>query len=299
MKVVDKVGTIRAMKLQEANYLCKDYLQVWHNLDENLCCDSRSSLDPNLPVDRECRFRMAGWCYQVVDFCEFNRDTVAISMNYLDRFMSTDEGMKARKDLKLFQLAGMACLYTAIKVHEQQALEPKVISELSRGIYTEKQITDMERQILESIEWRMNPPTPLSFIQSFLYIIPDYAKKGLDHEAVTEIAKYQSQLAVVDSYFLSCSPSSIAIAAIANAAKGIRSTRLCEPLQLISKAFGIDMNSQDFMNCCDRLWNALHDLPQSLSSKLIPQSSTVSKAIGSIITGADRSPRGVTSYISR
>lgn len=283
MKVTDIICTIRSMKRQEASYLSEDYIQILEDRHDN-----------ESAIDRECRFRMVGWCYQVVDFCEFSRDTVAISINFLDRFMSTFSGYHARRDRRTFQLAAMTCLYTAIKIHEQQALEPKVISDLSRGTYTEKEITDMEREILEAMKWRMNPPTPLSFIVAFLSIIPENVMKEIDREAVTETAKYQTQLAVLDYYFLSCSPSSIAIAALVNAAQGMKSNQFYKTLQTISKAFGMDINSHDAIECRNRLWVALHELPHSLSSKLIPPSSTVSKTIGSTIIGG-HSPRTVIS----
>mmetsp|Transcript_27578 Transcript_27578/g.40731 ORF Transcript_27578/g.40731 Transcript_27578/m.40731 type:complete len:297 (+) Transcript_27578:163-1053(+) len=293
MKAKEIIYTIRAMKSQEAGYLSEDYLQMLQDRHENHFKNS-NALDPGEPaVDKECRFRMVGWCYQVVDFCEFSRDTVAISINYLDRFMSTFAGCHARTDRRTFQLAAMTCLYTAIKIHEPQALEPKVISELSRGSYTEEEITDMEREILEAMQWRMNPPTPLSFIQAFLSIIPDNVMKEIDREAVTETAKYQTQLAVLDYHFLSCSPSSIAIAALVNAAQGMKNEHFDKTLQTISKALRMDINSQDDIKCRNRLWGALHELPHSLSNKLIPQSSTVSKTIGSTIVG--HSPRAIIS----
>jgi Cyclin, N-terminal domain len=124
------------------------------------------------PVSVECRNLMVSWCYQVVDYCRFRRETVEIAISYLDRFCCTALGESARRDRKIYQLAAMTCLYTACKIHEPEAMDPKLVSNLSRGAYSSKEVEEMESTIVEALQWRLNPPTSLSFVRQLLDLIP-------------------------------------------------------------------------------------------------------------------------------
>ena len=97
--------------------------------------------DSSSHVDEICRFKMCEWSFQIVDFCKFHRESVDIAMNYLDRFLLTKVGQAALQDRNVYQLVAMTCLYSAIKIHERQALSPAVVSQLSRGVYTAEQAT--------------------------------------------------------------------------------------------------------------------------------------------------------------
>ena len=219
MDFQDIISTVEVMRMQEeTGYRCKDYLHQQEPQLASVHVAQSATIIPSAPVDADCRFKMAQWCYQVVEFCKFNAETVAISMNYLDRYLSTPVGRHCLTDRKTFQLAAMVCLYTAVKIHEPEAMEPKVVAGLSRGAYTEQQVTDMEVSILTAIQWRMNPPTALSFAHSFLALLS--AKNILtdsEKDAVFELAKFQTEAAVNEYELTTVCPSTIALAAVLNA----------------------------------------------------------------------------------
>ena len=78
---------------------------------------------------------MAKWCCEIADFCKYKRETVAIAMNCLDRFMSTPVGHQILLDRNAYQLASMTALYSAVKIHEQEAMDPNLVSSrLRRGV---------------------------------------------------------------------------------------------------------------------------------------------------------------------
>lgn len=290
MTALEVLSTIRAMKRQEKRYVSKDYLKNWQfEIDHDQSKVAPGRFDP---VNKECRFRMVGWCYQVVDFCKFSRDTVAIAMNYLDRFLSTTVGTSTTSDRRSFQLAVLACLYTAIKTHEPQALEPKAISDLSRGNYTELEVTEMEFKILTALRWHLNPPTPLSFTQLFLSIIPEKFMTEKERSIVLETAKYQTEVAVEDYSFVSYNPSCIALASIANGLKGRNNEKVYKLMLTLSNALGFDMYSESFILCKDTLWVALNKLSEHQRNQLNQDSSTVPKAIESTNAGTG-SPRSI------
>jgi len=167
-------------------------------------------------MDEDCRSKMVEWCYKVVDFCKYNRETVSITMSYFDRFLATPRGLLLCSDLKTFQLACMTCLYTAIKVHEPEAMQPEAISKLSQGIYSAEEVEAMELEIIKALEWRMNPPTALSFLRVYLSFLPEELVQTGDINVLFDLAKYQIELSTGDSFFVDVAASSVALAAVFN-----------------------------------------------------------------------------------
>ena len=89
------------------------------------------------------REKICEWSYQVVDHFDFSRETVNVSLSYLDRFLASRPANK-----KFFQLAAMTSLYIAVKLYEPGILTPASFVELSRGFFTEDHVTAMEESIL-------------------------------------------------------------------------------------------------------------------------------------------------------
>ena len=182
------------------------------------------------PVDEDCRVKMCEWCYQVVDFCKFRRETVGIGMSYLDRYLCSEKGKKALGDRKEYQLVAMTCLYIAIKLHEPLEMETSLLADLSRGCYTEMEFANMEKKILEAVEWRVSGPTPLAFVLHFLTFLPDTLNLGVE-EAIWDYARYQTELAVAEHVFVRVKPSVVGMAALMNAMEGMDTTLLPERVQ--------------------------------------------------------------------
>eukprot|EP00957_Ditylum_brightwellii_P179315 13660813-Ditylum_brightwellii.AAC.1 len=212
---------IEIMLMQECGaYACQDYLgmdftkrlsrqDIWRK-------HASHALKISAPIDAECRFKMSRWCYQVVDHCGFDRESVSVAMSYLDRFLATDVGITALIDRKTFQLVVMTTLYTAVKLLEKERMNPSFVTAVSGGTFTEKDITDTEIAILYALDWRIHPPTALAFTRYFLSLIPSkYASDTLKN-FIVEVSRLQVELAVTNYSFVTTRPSTIAIASILN-----------------------------------------------------------------------------------
>ena len=290
--MADIASTLEAMRLQEASYRCVDYLSC---LPSSLKRPQAGITSP--PVDAECRYKMVEWCYQVVDFCKFNRETVAIAMSYLDRYISTETGFPAIYDRKVFQLAAMTCLYTAIKIHEPEAMEPRIVAQLSRGVYTEEQVTDMELEILMAIQWRMNPPTALSFINNFLALLPEGVLSQTDRDTVYELAKFQTELAVHEYSLVAVDASTLALSALMNALETVAFAGSIEIMTRIAKGTSIDIQSNLVTELQDKLYqvvNGVSSTGPSMRHYLTPKAS-LSQGFLSRRGSVHVSPRSVMS----
>jgi hypothetical protein len=250
MTTADVASTLEVMRRQEACYTCSDYLS--RRPSRSL---KRAQAPP--PVDAECRFKMAEWCYQVVDFCKFSRETVAISMSYLDRYISTEAGLPALQDRKVFQLAAMTCLYTAIKINEPEAMEPRIVAQLSRGTYTEQEVTDMELKILTAIQWRMNPPTALTFLDYFLALLPENVMIPSDRDAIYELAKFQTELAVHEYSLVTVSASTVAFSSMKNALETVACKGTVDIMMMLAGVSSIDLQSGLVAETQDKLYQVV------------------------------------------
>jgi len=166
---------------------------------------------------------MIAWCYQIVDICGFDHESVDIAVSYLDRFLMTKSGMPALHDRKTYQLVAMTCLYVAIKLFEPEVIDPSIVSHLSRGAYTEEDVTDMEMVILSALQWRVQPPTAMAFVRHFLALADvEERTKNL----IVGASRVQIENAVKDYDFISINPSMIAAASILNTARFMDRTSL-------------------------------------------------------------------------
>jgi len=197
------------------------------------------------------RGKMCGWLYQAVDHCHLSRDLVAIAISYVDRYVNTEIGVRndILCDRNKYQLAVLTALQLAMKIHgitigiphadndEYVTIVRPNLIHSCRGIFEESEVIQMEYSMLTALEWRVNGPSPIDFLNYFLALLPTAkttTKKATEKETATatatatiirpnvintifSTARYQIELAVAEPLlFVNCIPSELAIAAISN-----------------------------------------------------------------------------------
>mmetsp|Transcript_32938 Transcript_32938/g.50388 ORF Transcript_32938/g.50388 Transcript_32938/m.50388 type:complete len:319 (+) Transcript_32938:140-1096(+) len=197
--------SIAAMRLQEeTTYRVEDFLPGYGKA----------------ALDKECREKICLWAFEVVDFCDYKRSTVAIAMNFLDRFMCTKMGRKQIRSKKSYQLAAMTTLFMAIKLFETVQMDVGLMADMSRGIYKPERILEMEKTILDGLEWRTNGPIALTFVQHFMSFLPSSVDPAIS-AAIMEQARYQTELAVCNYDLIQENQSQVALSAILNAMEAL------------------------------------------------------------------------------
>eukprot|EP00549_Striatella_unipunctata_P023690 CAMPEP_0118693260 /NCGR_PEP_ID=MMETSP0800-20121206/11804_1 /TAXON_ID=210618 ORGANISM="Striatella unipunctata, Strain CCMP2910" /NCGR_SAMPLE_ID=MMETSP0800 /ASSEMBLY_ACC=CAM_ASM_000638 /LENGTH=315 /DNA_ID=CAMNT_0006591465 /DNA_START=68 /DNA_END=1015 /DNA_ORIENTATION=- len=199
--VGDSIAAMRAQ--EETTYRVHDFLAYFKGV-----------------LNEDCREKMSVWSFQIADFCGLSRGTVAISMNFLDRFMHTEQARAFVKGRKHYQLAAMTTLYMAVKIFEPLQMDAETMAIMSRGCYNSDQILHMERIILDSLKWRTQGPTALCFVQHFMELLPSIVHPSVS-AAIMEQARYQTELAVLDYELVRENQSEVALASILNALAGL------------------------------------------------------------------------------
>ncbi|KAF5738228.1 hypothetical protein HS088_TW13G01124 [Tripterygium wilfordii] len=107
------------------------------------------------------------WILGVKAHYGFTALTAVLAVNYFDRFILR---FKFQSDKPwMGQLTAVACLYLAAKVEETQVpllLDLQVAE--SKYVFEAKAIQRMELLVLSTLQWRMNPVTPISFFDHII-----------------------------------------------------------------------------------------------------------------------------------
>jgi hypothetical protein len=177
-------------------------------------------------------------------------------MNYLDRYLERyfgstlqEEDGKARIPKKHFQLVTMTCLYIALKLKCQSKVPLDYMVQLSRGTVTIEELRAMECELLGQLGWLLHPPTSFDFLKHYLKLLrPVNSCNSNSAEtqrwtALEDMASFLIELSVLDYYFVTHRPSTVAIAALLNAMDN-------DPwLQLVRNKNASDQNSAVTHTC--------------------------------------------------
>jgi lipoyl(octanoyl) transferase len=206
---------------------------------------SVSSVNAKERVSESWRRKLCEWCFEVVDHFTYDRQVVSFALNYLDRAAALkSELMDDPIPKRDYQRLAVTSLYMAIKLHGEtdetegprRKLGIRVFVELSRGFFNRVVIEETERSILNSLNWRINPPTCLCFLASLFPLCPKWdapegmiSSKHMSHSTVIaalyDVARYLTELSECVSYFaFQCKASMIAYGAVLCGIEALRSS---------------------------------------------------------------------------
>ncbi|KAL2458994.1 Cyclin-D3-1 [Forsythia ovata] len=187
------------------------------------------------------------WMLKVIEYYSFNALTAVLAVNYLDRFFC---GFQSQSEKPwMTQLAAVACLSLAAKVEETQV--PLLLDfqvEESKYVFEAKTIQRMEILVLSTLQWKMNPVTPLSFL--------DYIARrlGLKSHLCCEFLRRCEclLLSIISDYRFMCYlPSALANATMLYV---ISSLEPCIGVEYQDQLLGIlGINKDKVEECCSQI----------------------------------------------
>lgn len=157
------------------------------------------------------------WISKAHTYYSFGPLSLCLAVNYLDRFLSICE-LPRGKDWAV-QLLAVACLSIAAKVEETsvpQSIELQVGD--PKFMFEAKTIQRMELLVLDTLNWKMNPVTPCSFLDYSLKKLSDSHNNNNNNKSLSNITKVvnKSMQLILCTFrgidFLEFKPSEIAAA---------------------------------------------------------------------------------------
>ncbi|XP_008795637.1 cyclin-D2-1-like isoform X2 [Phoenix dactylifera] len=173
-------------------------------------------------LDATARQDAINWILKVNEFYRFRPVTAYLSVNYLDRFLSSNslpatQGQNGQRSGWPMQLLSVACVSVAAKMEETHVpllLDLQILD--PRFVFEPRTVRRMELLLMAALRWRMRSVTPFDFLPHLASALLPSASASLLSRAADLIL---STHRVVD--FLGYRPSAIAAAAILCAADEI------------------------------------------------------------------------------
>ncbi|CAK7271211.1 B-type cyclin [Sporothrix epigloea] len=158
-------------------------------------------MDQQTEIQWSMRSVLMEWLIQVHSRFNLLPETLYLTVNYIDRFLSTKIVSVAK-----LQLVGATAIFIAAKYEEIICPSIEEIIFMVDGGYTKEEILKAERYMLSMLGFELGWPGPMSFLRRI--------SKADEYDLDTRtLAKYFLEVTIMDERFVACPPSFLAAGA--------------------------------------------------------------------------------------
>ncbi|XP_006653676.1 cyclin-B2-1 isoform X1 [Oryza brachyantha] len=170
--------------------------------NEETSCVQPDYMSSQEDINEKMRAILIDWLIEVHYKFELMDETLFLTVNIIDRFL--EKQVVPRKKLQLVGVTAMllACKYEEVSV---PVVEDLVL--ISDRAYTKGQILEMEKLILNTLQFNMSVPTPYVFMRRFL-------KAAQSDKQLELLSFFILELCLVEYQMLKYRPSLLAAAAV-------------------------------------------------------------------------------------
>lgn len=157
------------MSIKDADdYFTRDLANLmWQS--ENVCQPSALYMNDHIDMNSRMRIIVVDWMINVCESFSFSRETMYISVNYLDRFLTlfytSSYASKIIINRSNLQLVGTTCMYIASKFEETSVPPISEFSRITDRSSSRDQILAMETVIVNVLNWQLFPRTVVSWLK--------------------------------------------------------------------------------------------------------------------------------------
>lgn len=171
-----------------------------HELENKLLPDPQY-MEHQDELKWEMRAVLIDWVVQVHNRFNLFPETLFLTVNYIDRFLS-----KRKVSLSRFQLVGAVALFIAAKYEEINCPTVQEVAYMADNAYSIEDFLKAERFMIDVLEFDMGWPGPMSFLRR--------TSKADDYDYETRtLAKYFLEITIMDAKFVASQPSWLAAGA--------------------------------------------------------------------------------------
>nr|VDC85419.1 unnamed protein product [Brassica oleracea] len=191
-------------------------------------------------VNEKMRAILVDWLLEVHIKFELNLETMYLTVNIIDRFLS----LKAVPKREL-QLLGISALLIASKYEEIWPPQVNDLVYVTDNAYNNKQILVMEKTILGNLEWYLTVPTQYVFLVRFI-------KASMSDPEMENMVHFLAELGLMHYDTLKFCPSMLAASAVYTARCALKKS----PAWTETLTFHTGYSESEIMECSKLL--ALH-----------------------------------------
>merc|ERR1712129_567783 len=175
---------------------------------QDYCSKVQSQIAPNM------RKAVTDWMLEVCEDQQCQPEVFFLSVNYLDRFLSTVNIKKNQ-----FQLCASVCILLASKFSQVVPITTEKLVIYTDNSVTVEELRQWEIKILNVLQWELSSVTAHSFLEHFIPGLSLSSKVNISK--VRRHAETIAAMAATEYQFILAKQSVIAAAALAAAVKGL------------------------------------------------------------------------------
>lgn len=179
-----------------------DDIYGYYKKVESSSCVPPNYMDRQSDINGKMRAILIDWLIEVHYKFELMEETLYLTVNLLDRFLSLRPVVR-----KKLQLVGMTAMLLACKYEEVSVPVVDDLVLISDKAYSRQEVLQMEKLIINSLQFNLSFPTPYVFMRRFL--------KAAEADKKLELLSYfLIELCLVEYEMLRFQPSLLAAAAV-------------------------------------------------------------------------------------
>ncbi|KAJ6351982.1 hypothetical protein OIU76_001236 [Salix suchowensis] len=165
-------------------------------------CVSPNYMAQQFDINEKMRGILIDWLIEVHYKFELMEETLYLTVNLIDRFLAVQPIVR-----KKLQLVGVTAMLLACKYEEVSVPVVEDLILISDKAYSRKEVLDMEKNMVNTLQFNVSVPTPYVFMRRFLKVSQSDRKLEL-------LAFFIIELCLVEYNMLKFPPSLLAAAAI-------------------------------------------------------------------------------------
>ncbi|KAJ7957967.1 Cyclin [Quillaja saponaria] len=179
-----------------------DDIYTYYKKAENSSCVPSNYMAQQSDINEKMRGILIDWLIEVHYKFELMDETLYLTVNLIDRFLAIQPMMR-----KKLQLVGVTAMLLGCKYEEVSVPVVDDLILISDKAYTRKEVLEMEKQMINTLQFNLSVPTPYVFMRRFL-------KASQSDKKLELLSFFIIELCLVEYEMLQFPPSLLAAAAI-------------------------------------------------------------------------------------
>ncbi|XP_038704044.1 G2/mitotic-specific cyclin-2-like isoform X2 [Tripterygium wilfordii] len=179
-----------------------DDLYDFYKKAEASGCVSSSYMLQQFDINERMRGILIDWLIEVHYKFELMEETLYLTINLIDRFLAVQPVVR-----KKLQLVGVTAMLLACKYEEVSVPVVEDLIMISDKAYSRKEVLEMEKLMINTLQFNLSVPTPYVFMRRFL-------KAAQADKKLELLSLFMIELCLVEYEMLKFPPSLLAAAAI-------------------------------------------------------------------------------------
>lgn len=182
-----------------------DDIYAYYKKVENTSCVPPNYMDRQPDINEKMRAILIDWLIEVHYKFELMEETLYLTVNLIDRFLALKPVVR-----KKLQLVGVTAMLLASKYEEVSVPVVEDLVLISDKAYSRQEVLEMERLMINSLQFNLSTPTPYVFMKRYL-------KAAEADKKIELLSFFLIELCLIEHEMLRFQPSLLAAAAVFSA----------------------------------------------------------------------------------